>query len=195
MNLIYELSDLSSAATLSGRLCLTLLHSIWIIALITLIASCVSRILQHRHVEQSYYVCVLGLFASIATLPITYSVLEVSQASNPVIEQPRFVTVTTEPAVAVPVETPEAGAFADVVETQTIYSRETSKAEESSASETISFLWPDIFSWIILAYVTGVALMIVRLGLSIYNTNRLTSTFTRVTEGPVFETLKSVSAK
>ncbi len=55
----------------SGRLCLTLLHSIWQVTMLAAAAWTVDRIWGRRSVERSYAIYVTALLAGLAAMPIT----------------------------------------------------------------------------------------------------------------------------
>jgi hypothetical protein len=59
----------------SSRICFTLLHSLWQVALAALIAGVVSRLWRKSSVEWSYTVHLAALVVGLAALPTTYSLL------------------------------------------------------------------------------------------------------------------------
>ncbi len=71
----------------SGRLCLTLLHSVWQVALLALVAWCVDWLLRGRSVERCYAVHVVALMVGLAAMPVTYAMIDVP------IAPPMLVTV------------------------------------------------------------------------------------------------------
>ncbi len=61
----------------SGRLCMTLLHSLWQVALLVLVVWGLDRLWRRRSVEKSYALHVAALLAGMAAAPITYALVEV----------------------------------------------------------------------------------------------------------------------
>ena len=62
----------------SGRLCLTLLHSIWQVALIAIVAWLAEKLLRHRSTEWSYTISVVALLLALVALPVTYALVDVA---------------------------------------------------------------------------------------------------------------------
>ena len=62
---------------LSGRLCLTLLHSLWQVALLTAFAVAVDRHSRSGSAERTYSIYTAALLISIAALPVTWYLVDV----------------------------------------------------------------------------------------------------------------------
>ena len=59
----------------SGRVCLTLLHSLWQVALLAAVMWVIDRLWCKSSVERSYTLHVAALLLALAALPITYALL------------------------------------------------------------------------------------------------------------------------
>src|SRR5690606_1731097 len=59
----------------SGRLCLTLLHSLWQVALLVAIVWVIDRLGRKSSVERGYMLHVGALLAALVALPVTYALL------------------------------------------------------------------------------------------------------------------------
>ena len=53
----------------SGRICLTLIHSLWQVALFALLASTAARAVRQQSAERSYRFHLAALFASLVVIP------------------------------------------------------------------------------------------------------------------------------
>ena len=73
----------SVAPSLCGRLCLTLLHSLWQVFLLALAARLISFSLRKRSVEFEYVIHLCGLVVAMLALPITFNV-PLPSAAEPV---------------------------------------------------------------------------------------------------------------
>ena len=71
--------QLFSEPTLSSRLCLTLLHSIWQVTLFALTARAVGRLWRRRSVERDYGFHVVALVASLVAMPVTFASVSVAR--------------------------------------------------------------------------------------------------------------------
>ena len=69
-----ELLSIDSA--ISGRICLCLLHSLWQVALLWIIAATMTRLLRAT-AQRTYAVFTVALVASLIAVPITYRMLPV----------------------------------------------------------------------------------------------------------------------
>jgi len=63
---------------LSGRLCLMLLHSVWQVALLALVARVLERLWRNRSVERCYATYVAALMAALVAMPVTFALMEVA---------------------------------------------------------------------------------------------------------------------
>ena len=60
-----------------GRLCLTLLHSVWQVPVLAMAAWALERLWRKRSTEQCYTFYVATLFAALAAMPLTYLLVDV----------------------------------------------------------------------------------------------------------------------
>ena len=67
---------------ISGRICLTLLHSLWQVALFTVLAAIAARVLRRTSVERSYQFHLGALLAALIAIPVTYSLVEVPESQT-----------------------------------------------------------------------------------------------------------------
>ncbi len=79
---------------LSGRLCLTLLHSVWQVALLALVVWCVDQLWRIYSVERRYVMNVAALVTALVAMPVTYVLIDVAEPdSDTVIEVSTLATV------------------------------------------------------------------------------------------------------
>ena len=174
----------------SGRLCLTLLHSVWQVALLVFIAWCVDRLWRHRSVERRYALNVAALVATFAAMPITYMLLDVAEKPAEVaVEAP--VAATAVESRPTPVKTsPVEAQFPAVAEAPTIAPQpETDRpallpTAIASPSVEPSPKWLLLAPWLVALYTAGVVLMLARLALGIAKSHRLGAKAELLTDGP-----------
>jgi len=83
-------------SALSVRLCLTLFHSMWQVALLALVPWCVDRLWRSNSVERRYSVNVVALLAALLVLPLTYLLIDVSERPNHVATETSALTGVVE---------------------------------------------------------------------------------------------------
>ena len=98
----------------SSRLCLTLLHSIWQVALIALLIWLTDRWLRNRsvgikQVQRSYALHVLGLVAATVAMPMTFWLVDAKQQSATVSKA----NVQTDAVDALPLSAPSSNGLGE----------------------------------------------------------------------------------
>jgi beta-lactamase regulating signal transducer with metallopeptidase domain/protocatechuate 3,4-dioxygenase beta subunit len=194
---------------LSGRLCLTLLHSVWQVALLALVVWCIDRLWRSDSIERRYAMNVAALVTALVAMPVTYVLIDVVEPeSDTVIEVPILATVveskpstrTTSPVTIPPVE-------AELVvsaESQTLsqqveqYNQTQAVAAGDSTfvarpSDIRSSRWLLLAPWIVALYAAGVVSMLTRLVIASISANRLSTRADLVTDGPLVEALRSLA--
>lgn len=180
----------------SERLCLTLLHSLWQVALLALAAWGIGRCLGRRHENASYVVHAAALAMGLIAAPITHAFLSyggptplAELASMPVAVQ--TVSVDLRPNVS-PLP-PDFDAAAEA---------ESPSLPAASAAQTApiinpvpAFAWQSIMPWLAGAYLLGVVLMLARLAWSAFLLERLRATAQPVVDGPVFRALARICSQ
>lgn len=169
-----------------GRLCLTLLHSTWQIALLTLAA----RVWEWRRkpsAQANYTLHVGALAAALAALPVTYALLggvesraaAIAQAVDlsGVVERNAPFTTKIEPAPA--------NSFA-------VAPRAVSSGAPASA-ENSGIRWREAARWGAATYFFGVVLMLVRLMAAVIAANRLGAQARPLADGPLVAAINSLA--
>lgn len=180
----------------STRLCLTLLHSLWQFAALVALVWCVERIWLQRSVEKRYTLYVSSLLLGLLALPLTFGMLGESETINvaahnsaTAIQAPRTDLTPVESAAVVSVEPNTIVQKTNLVGTP--------NAEVSLQTEPVvrssSFDWQPLTPWIVVGYVAGVLLMLIRLLASMLQVNRLSKKATQITEGPLVAALQSLT--
>ena len=164
----------------SGRLCVTLLHSLWQVALLALVVWSLDRLWKRRSVEKSYALHMAALVAGMAAVPITYALVEVGTPTTVARSES---TVETGLPTPPPVVTafPETSPVVDEFE-QTAVTDALPLVPETGASapamneiEESSTPWLRVAPWIVGLYAVGVLAMLTRLTAGIWQAHRLAS--------------------
>ena len=184
----------------SGRLCMTLIHSIWQVALFAAIAWGLERLWRRRSVESKYVVYVAALLASLVAMPITYALVhvgitrtdaqDVSRVAEASPAAPLAVSIAENPPMPVDrnEQTSKAGHLSIAPDTRPPVPVAVARTEPSS-------LWPRVAPWIVLLYVGGVLLMFARLIRGMWHAQRLVSKADLIGEGVLAEGLRALARK
>jgi len=177
----------------SRRLCLALLHSLWAVALLAMIAWLLDRLWLKLSVERSYALHVGALLLSLAVLPVAFAVVRVggedasvggsSAVSPSIIEAPLASSPQTQPAPRINAPPQEISKHAPTV-----------RLVSPTAKKNLA-TWNRIAPWLAGIYAIGVLLMFGRLLISIWRANRLGSRATPISEGPLLECLRTLSGQ
>lgn len=188
---------------LSGRLCLTLLHSVWQVALLAAIAWCLDWLWRKKSVELRYIVHVGALVIALVTLPVTYRLIDVADSSTaefsvePMPEEnvlessaPLFVSGAEDSELdvspAVPVTLTEPAFLPSAVPQPPV---------DDEAIEGASPLWFQLAPWIVVFYATGVVVMLIRLLIGILRINRQAAQAARIEDSPLVTILRSLAER
>ncbi len=184
----------------SGRLCMTLLHSLWQVALLALAAWGLDRLWRRRSVERSYALHVAALLAGMAAAPITYALVEVgtpttvARGDSPVepgsSTQPPVVTALpqTSPTVDELEQAPNTGGLPSVADTG-------ASVPVTTAMQESSTVWRRVAPWIVALYAVGVLVMLARLMAGFWQAHRLGSRAQLVAGGALVDSLNALARK
>lgn len=174
-------------AGISGRLCLTLLHSLWQVVLLVVVAWVIDRVARKSSVERGYALHVAALFLALVALPVTYALLPapvatpIDVATMPV-DEFLLPEVSLEPIAAAPLE--ELPQPPVMIEPPVIVINSESAAATSEPEPT-SPGWMTAAPWIVAFYALGVALMLLRLAVGSAKAHALCRRAKPIVDGPL----------
>ncbi|MHB9049412.1 MAG: M56 family metallopeptidase, partial [Pirellulales bacterium] len=188
--------------TVSGRLCLTLVHSVWQVALFAAIAWGLDRLWRRRSVEGSYALHVAAILAGLAAMPITYALVD-ADWSRIAAQSEATVAVAPPPA---PTEVLKSGGPLSVAsqaeqspnvrslpsDRNTVASAPVSVPLPAAAEEAPP-VWPWIAPWIVSLYTVGVLLMLLRLIRGMWLAQQLASKAQLIGDGALVDGLTSLA--
>lgn len=191
---------------LSGRLCLTLLHSIWQVSLLASLLWLMERYWQKNAVERNYVLYVAALLFAILALPVTFVLVDHVPTESVAVRATPAGTVTIPPLAetrsSAPVQTspliseplPDMQPLAAEKQSpRSASSIPPAATEASPARWSQAWLW--LAPWIVACYVAGVALMLFRLLISSIRVQRLGATAERIAAGPLVNSLRYLAQK
>ena len=191
---------------LSGRLCLTLLHSIWQVSLLASLLWLMERYWQKNAVERNYVLYVAALLFAILALPVTFVLVDHVPTETVAVRATPAGTVTIPPLAetrsSAPVQTspliseplPDMQPLAAEKQSpRSASSIPPAATEASPARWSQAWLW--LAPWIVACYVAGVALMLFRLLISSIRVQRLGATAERIAAGPLVNSLRYLAQK
>ena len=181
----------------SVRLCLTLVHSLWQVALAAAVARAIGRLWRRRSVERSYAVHVAALVAALAAVPATYALVDGSLPSG---------TELVGSPDCLPIGVPQApevspiplAAAASQVDKQPGLPRVAAQVEEqpglpnTAAPQPLS-LWWKAAPWFAGVYALGVLVMLARLVRGTWLAQRLAARAQRFGDGALVERLNAIA--
>ncbi|QDU12288.1 Regulatory protein BlaR1 [Gimesia maris] len=189
---------------LSGRLCLTLLHSIWQVSLLASLLWLMERYWQKNAVERNYVLYVAALLFAILALPVTFVLVDHVPTETVAVRATPAGTVTIPPLAetrsSAPVQTspliseplPDMQPLAAEKQSpRSASSIPPAATEASPARWSQAWLW--LAPWIVACYVAGVALMLFRLLISSIRVQRLGATAERIAAGPLVNSLRHLA--
>ena len=181
-------------ATVYEQICLTLLHSLWQVALLAFAAWLIGVCLGRRRDNISYAAHTVALVLGLIAVPITHAMLAYEESPPLVFTAPaKMQTAEVQPVVqdvepannpipefvaSGPLVTATAGATADVASAEPV---------NSTAGR---FAGRTLLPWLAVSYFLGVALMFARLLWSAFMMERLRAVAQPIVDGPVYKTLK-----
>jgi beta-lactamase regulating signal transducer with metallopeptidase domain len=180
---------------LSGRLCLTLLHSLWQVAIAALIAVAAGHLWRKKGVEWRYLFHVAALVASLIAVPLTFSKLSAAPQSVPSSEAPlvsihapaRLKPVADGPLPPAPLQQDEPERFDE----QNAAAPQVGSAGPTPAANHL-VLWQRFASWLAALYVAGVAAMLVRLVAGVVQAERIRRLARPLKDGPAAAALQGL---
>lgn len=181
---------------INERLCMTLLHSLWQMALLAMLAGGMRLLLKRKRDQISYLIHSGALILGLVALPLTYSLLA---SKTPVLANDTQIvtTVAQSPATTLlePLSldaSPMQLVTADNTDPATSpLSRSDSQAE--AAPETTANSWQQFAPWLVVVYLIGVLTMLIRLASSAFRVEQIRSTAIAIKDGSVFESLRKLS--
>lgn len=179
----------------SERLCLTLVHSFWQVALLGFVVWAVDRIWRRKSVEWSYSLHVAALVLAVVALPLTYASVRSSKSHDTAIASAPAILVS--PGIK---ESPGRlpGPNDEVRPAKApVLAVDVGRMPQSavSAKAATSNVWFAVSRWLTGIYVAGVLIMFARLAAGFIRAERLRKLASPMTQGPLVETLQRLSKK
>ncbi len=206
--------------TLCGRLCMTLVHSLWQVAILAVLAWGAGRLLLRKSPRIGYAVHVAALLIALAAMPVTFALVDVGstskldeestartsvQAGTVVSNEPSAAEKTPARGDVVPVA-PAANrvaanprsSFGSQVPASSTRGRSTApvplEPSPKPPQKKPSLLWPRVAPWLAAVYLLGVLLMLARLLRGMWTAQRLAARAELLADGPLADRLKSLAA-
>ncbi|MCA9265602.1 MAG: carboxypeptidase regulatory-like domain-containing protein, partial [Planctomycetales bacterium] len=181
---------------LSTRVCVTLLHSLWQIAALAVVAWLAGRLWCKRSAERAYAAHALALLMSFVCVPITFLLTE----NRPDPSQVVVGSVAEIPAVVVdhPVESPVASPMAwshaiEGVGTAPRTDGMHADAPHAGAGDPreldLAAIWGQTAPWLAGFYAVGVGLMLIRIAVAVATAEQLRGRSRPVSDGPLADAL------
>ncbi len=192
---------------LTSRLCLTLLHSLWQVALLALIAFVLDRLWRNRSIERRYAVHLAALVVALLVMPITLVLVDVPAVTRdsatemvestqriapPPTEMAETSAIGPSPPIASPL--PPTDALTDAVApVPSVATTPLAVPSVVTPTDEPQARWVRLTPWIAGIYALGVLVMLVRLMVSIAQAQRCVLRSHRITAGPLFDRLHELS--
>lgn len=177
-----------------GRLCLTLLHSIWQAGLLALLAWGCERLLRTRSVQRLYSIHVAMLMTALIAMPVTFAMLDSPTEELPARAAAKRASpaanAESTPAQALSPRSPSEAAAASDHRPATPHSDFVIPQEAAGQASASS--WARFSPWIAAMYILGVALMLVRLLSSLWSAHRLVAKAQPIADGPLLQSLEAL---
>ena len=184
--------QLFSEPTLSSRLCLMLLHSLWQATLFAVAANVVGRLWRRRSVERDYGFQVVALLASVVAMPVTF-------ASVSVVRPHATEGFSSSPPAGVSSSESDRLRNSSVSVDATRTPQSTTKASRlgdlASPDNHQESNWVPLAPWVAVLYGLGVVLMLARLAAGVWQANRLDHRGQILRDGPLVELVQAMAAK
>lgn len=180
----------------SERLCLTLMHSLWQVALVALAAWGIGLCLGRRRDNASYVVHATALTLGLIAAPITYAFLTYG-GSTPVDPASQSVTAVERISVdSAPVANQLPPHVAIAAEPATpAFTNEPAARNAPTVPAASTSAWRSVMPWLAGAYFAGLVFMLARLAWSALQLERLRATAQPITDGPVFKALTDLCGR
>ena len=191
------------APAFCSRLCMALLHSIWLTALLAVAVRAADYLLRRRSVEVRYAVSVALLLGCLVTLPLTFALVAVpavAPATGFLEQRGDTLPSTGADELAPAIATGDVG---DHVRSRPLRAARPQAVASGSTPDGASDperapndwapAWDRWSPWIAALYVFGVSAMLARLVRSVWTTHRLRLRAEMVHEGPLVDLLRAIS--
>ncbi|APZ94454.1 M56 family metallopeptidase [Fuerstiella marisgermanici] len=207
--------------TISARLSLVLMHSLWQFTLLATGLWIIERLWRRLTVQRSYALHVSALCAGLLALPVTWCLIELPRSllDAPVASsstRPELLAAASKRNIAehalttnskstnrghVPEVKTTSELAASFDEAGVVQQASTEAAAGSpsrevdvvAAESVTSFTWVAVTPWLVAAYAVGVMVMLVRLLLAVTRTSRLVRTAMVIADGALVNSLKSLA--
>ena len=186
----------------SAKLVLTLLHTLWQIAVLAVLTSIIERYWRQQSVERIYLLHVGVLCMAMVLVPVTYFLVELPAVDINAARQP-LVTVSesaasSNPTVEVTSTTEIAPSVAAVehVVLEGFASTTSVRSDGAVVAPAVTGPfkpWLAITPYITILYLLGVIVMLSRFALAIAKANRIGALAVPITSGPLVAKLRSLS--
>ncbi len=184
---------------LSGRLCLALLHSLWQVALLAIVVWLIDHLRRKQSAGRSYALHVAALALSLIALPITFTMIQMP--ASPLQRTATAAATAESPSKLFPLETPQRIPNTNKNQQPTQPRQNVTQSPPATTvdmpaqknQDQWSTRWLSVAPWAIGMYAIGVLFMLTRLFVGIFQAERLGSLAKPITEGPLAETLRSLS--
>ena len=197
-----SMSDLIDPA-FSSQLCLTLLHSVWQVALVTLVAVLLDRLWKKPSPERSYTLHITALVIALVAMPVTWFVVESPNEASVAPISP--VASPLSMAVNLPVVRP--GNVAEVAvagrhsqqqsttSTSVVLSANSKVAASKPTPATVDppAIWRRFTMWIAACYFIGVIAMFGRLAFAMKKAARLSAIARPITDESLLAIIKTLA--
>ena len=188
--------DILQDPTLASHVCLVLLHSLWIVTLLALLARIAERLVGQKAVQRSYAIHVTALIAAILALPATYWLIAPPDDMTATVETP-FAEATTaqfvEPVGVMPPSTEAPLATTAAAQTPVTPPTVEVLVPEPPEAAPNRDLWPIVARWLATAYALGVLGMLLRLIRGVCHAQRLGARADILRDGPLIDLLRSLA--
>lgn len=185
------------------RICVTLLHSVWQVALLVGVARLLDSLFQfarNRKVEWSYWTNVTALVVALIAMPITFLIIG-DASTNGRIDSPaaQLAPVNGVPEISILDDSlvSDSGEGESSVAQSTASFSISDSSNDSTAIDPLpvgskrfgqaDIPWASISVWGVAAYLVGVVVMLTRLVISVARTNRLAQCGQRLNDGTAFQ--------
>ncbi len=189
----------------STRFCMTLLHSLWQMALLAALAWGTEWVFRTRLVRRSYALYTFAFVTGLLLLPVTYLVVDTANLNDAgedtlqlltdlptQVAEPPLIPATSSIEI---VDRPLVEDIQQPPETRTVPAMSADRIPSQSTADVKTTDWSAISPWILGLYATGVLIMFVRLGRGIWHSHRLTSSANPIADGPAVDLFKSLTCE
>ena len=178
------------------RLCLTLMHSIWQVALLAVVATACSWLLCRtkcrKNVYRKYTIHVATLIVALLVTPVTFMLVESNSPQTDAVAISTAVASSThdfQQAAPITIADEPSAEFELAASTPVI-------APTADSSDGKSSQWWGVLAvWASGGYMLGVVIMLIRLLASIFKADHLASAGARITDGPALEMLRNLCSR